>query len=56
MLQIFQGAKMLLFSYSLAFLYMEHRSFGGGLLEGLTSAFGGAIFQGIIPPKPLDNE
>jgi len=29
-IHIFQGAKMSLFSYSLAFLCMKHGSFGGG--------------------------
>jgi len=54
-MQIFQVAKMSLFSYILAFICMdsmEHRSFGGGgAFGGGTSAFGIAI----SPPPRIAN-
>jgi len=45
----FQEAVMSLFSYILAYICMEHRSFGGG--GGLTSVFGRAIGPPSRPPR-----
>jgi len=50
-MQIFQGAKMSLFSYSLAFIFMEHRSFWGAI-GAANFSVGGDIAPLKPPLKP----